>query len=143
MPIEFTPGDISQMNTKIGDKVVYITSPERGNAPDKRTRYYEVEVQGFTKERVKISFDSGHKVAVKHWHLFKVESLDIIRVEAGKDNQEDVKVIRASAQVSRLDNGDYAVEAFMPDYGKYIILRQFTGPGKLKKAKELVKKLGN
>ena len=144
MPEQFIYGDVDRENTCQGDKVIYVTSPDRGNANNHLTMYYVVEVLKFTNERVLIKHSWGHESYVKNWHLFK---LSYMRGEAqlfrppGLD--KDIKIIPQSVQVRRGENRSYYVEAFSTDSLGYIILDEFEGVGKLKMAKELQKSILN
>lgn len=133
---EFKYGNVTRRNTRIGDKVYYITSPERGNSIDKHTHYDLVEVIAFTEKRVRIQ-DNNYNSYVNALHLFTRNVIEkkFVRIHISKSTHE-VRVIPQSVQVRRDQDGAILVNAFVIESGHYQTLVRFTGAGKLKKAKK-------
>ena len=138
MPISFEYGDVTNDNTSVGDLVFYITSKERGNFTGNYIHYELVTVVKFTDERVRIRYSWGDESYVKNWHLFsrKVIQKKTNSVKNMKRNKI-VEIISDSVKMSRTQDGNYQVTAFVMESKSYEILDQFSGQGKLKKAKEL------
>ncbi len=133
----FELGNVSREKNEIGETVFYVTSPERGNSNIHLETFQHATILDFTKERVLISLSSGLECYVKAWHLFSVDYFDSVTKEiCVKGSDQKLNIIPQSTQVRRGKSGSYFVQAMATNSLGYHTLAEFSGPGKLKKAKE-------
>ena len=133
----FKHGNVTRRNTRVGDTVYYITSPERGNTSGRHTCYSLVKVMAFKDERILVRQAAGRDSHVKAWHLFTRSAIERTSVQVNSPKlRRDVRIIPQSTQVRRDSKGAFLVRAFVTESGQYETLVRFTGAGKLKRAKE-------
>lgn len=148
MSITFEWGDASTKNTKIGDKVYYLTSAERGNSWYSSlgrgvTWYSLLQVVGFSGYGFNLCYpnfvgDNERIIKMAGNHLFTRKTVEkkCIKIVSQTENKS-FKIIPESAHVKKAEEGNFKVIAFSIHDEEYETVAIFSGIGKLKRAKEL------
>ena len=139
MPTNFLYGDVTQDTTKIGDKVLYLTSVDRGNANHNYEHFSIAEIIKFTKEKVKVRINDYER-HIKEWHLFTLKYFKTKQINL---RRKILQIIPDSVRVVHQQNYDYSVVAFCLSKEGYVIIKNFKNKGKLKRAKAFEREFKN